>query len=64
MGCRLATLVVAGVDMPHQIELAIVFMNWLITFHCFDLFLIFTNMCYHSIEVVMYYHVKVEIRDQ
>ena len=42
-----------GGDMPHWIEIAIVFMNWLITLYCFYLFF-FTNNCCFSIKV---YHV-------
>ena len=42
-----------GGDMPHWIEIAIVFMNWHITLYCFYL-LFFTNNCCFSIKV---YHV-------
>ena len=38
MGCEVVALVVPGGDMPHWIEIAIVFMNWLITLYCFYLF--------------------------
>ena len=43
------------------------FINWLSTLlphQCFYLFLLVTNKCYTSIEVAMYNHVWVDIRDK
>ena len=34
-GRGMVALVVAGGDMPHEIEIATVFINWLITLYCF-----------------------------
>ena len=40
-GCKVVALVAAEVDMAHTIEIATVYMNWLITLKCFCFLFLF-----------------------
>ena len=64
LGRGMVALVVAGGDMPHWIEIVIVFMNWLITLYCFYIcfcfFLTSVTPAQRLPCIIMY----VEIRDK